>query len=454
MVLPTRGQRDWDDELNNEISRLDLDVQTAKSDAVSARNTAISAAQSADAAALSASQAATSAQTAASAATAPTDETVAAKVNDPASQTSAALSATYASKDDLDGITVAPPPAMEAWFAALANRDNAPAKWYAIGDSITEGTQATAYTKRWVQRALDGIRTRFPTSGLTGGGRGHVPPYYDGVSMGTAYTSLSGTPGKETSFGIGRRCAVMDGTEAYTYTITGTSFDVWYTQGTTTGTIGVSVDGGAVQNIATSGEALIDGKTWNSGALSAGSHTVQITVVSGTVYFCGLTVYDGDESKGVRLYEGGHYGWKTTDWVSNSPQWQNTLTTVEPHLVTIALMTNDYQASVAPATCKTNIETLIAAVRSKTTIDPSVVLVVYPERGDVASPAYPWSDYVQVAHDIAATDAAVAVLDLTTRYTSPGVSNTLGLWGGDTIHPTDKGHALIADTFVGFVSPR
>lgn len=343
--------------------------------------------------------------------------------------------------------------ALESWFAALANRDNSPAKWLAIGDSITEGSSASANTKRWVQRSLDLLRARFPTAGLTGGGFGHIPAYYNGTSMGTAYTSLTGvTPGTDNTFGFGRRSAVMSGNSVYTYTITGTSFDLWYVQGPSTGTIGVSIDGGAVTSIPTTGN-LTDGKKWNSGALSAGSHTVAVSVVSGSNYFTGITVHNGDETKGIKLWEAGHYGWKTGDWTSNASYWPMCANTLQPNLVSIALMTNDYQGNVDPATCKSNIQSIISAVRGQVTIPPSFVLVCYPARTDVTSPTYPWSSYVNAAHSIAASDSAVSVLDLSARMSTPA-NTALATWAGDKVHPVDKGHALIADTFVGFVSPR
>ena len=74
--------------------------------------------------------------------------------------------------------------ALEPWFAALANRDNAPAKWLAIGDSITEGMGASTNINRWTQRSLTGLRNRFATTGLTGGGFGFLPSHYDSTSMG------------------------------------------------------------------------------------------------------------------------------------------------------------------------------------------------------------------------------------------------------------------------------
>jgi lysophospholipase L1-like esterase len=359
----------------------------------------------------------------------------------------AAASATTASQIVSKGA------ALEAWFSALGNRAVAPARILAIGDSITEGSNATSLLRRWVQRLLSSIRARFPQ--VPAGGIGHLPPYYIGSSMGQPFSAVSSPPpGTDTTFGLGRRCAVMSGAQSYTYTITGTSFWLWYVSGPTTGNISVTIDGGAPFTITTAASPLADGKTWTSPVLSAGSHTVQVSVASGTIYFTGLSVFNGDENAGVQLFESGHWGWKTTDWANNSAYWPGVITPIQPQLVTIALMTNDYQAGVDPATCKANLLAMIAAVRSKCATPPSIVLVTYPARGDVSNPAHAWSEYVAVAASIATADAGVAHLDLSSRYASPATTNALGNWDGDKVHPTDKGHGLIAETVLAFVSPR
>jgi len=342
--------------------------------------------------------------------------------------------------------------ALEPWHAALANRDNAPAKWLALGDSITEGMGASTNLNRWTQRSLTGLRNRFATTGLTGGGTGFLPSHYDSTSMGQPYSASSGTPVLNTDFGIGRRTAQMTGTQTYTYTITCSSFDVWYVTPTTTGTIGVQIDGGAVISVNTVGGTILDGNVWNSGALTPGTHTVVISVVAGTTYFGGISVYNGDESKGIRLYEAGHYGWTTSNWLTNSNWWPRTINTIQPHLVTIALGTNDINAGVNPKTFGTNLNSLITSIRGQITAPPSIVLVAYPARTDI-TPAYPWQSYVDQMHSIASADSLISVLDLSVRMSSP--SNTaIGTWNADKVHPVDKGHALIADTFTGFISPK
>lgn len=354
--------------------------------------------------------------------------------------------------------------ALQSWFAGLANRDNAPAKILCLGDSVTEGSSATSIANRWVARLRDQMRLRHQTAGLgSGGGTNFLPPYFDGTSMGNPWASKVGNPGKDTGFGFGRRAAVMGSTDSYTYTITGTSFDVCYASGTTTGTLTVQVDGGTVQTIATAG-SIAGGKRWNSGALSAGSHTVVIGCTGNNSYFTGLMIYNGDEAKGLQVVEGGHFGWKTTDWVGNQNFYAADITAYAPHVITLALGLNDYQAGVASATVRTNLESIISRIRTALTVKPSFVLIPWHLRGDVASPVEPWSNYVAAMYAIAAADtggvngaSGVAVFDASRRLPAPGsagAGDPFTLINTDRVHPTNKGHAVIADALTGFLSPR
>lgn len=348
-------------------------------------------------------------------------------------------------------IDVYPVHAVEPWLSAIANKDNAPARQLSIGDSITEGSNSDSIVNRWVQKLVSLYRKRYGQ--LATGGVGHIPPYYIGGSMGQPFTSVSNPPpATDTSFGFGRRCAVMSGAHFYTFTITASSFWLWYVQGPSTGTIAVSIDDGPETFINTAASPLMDGKTWNSPALSSGSHTVKVRASAGTIYFTGLTVFNGDENSGFQMFEAGHWGWKTTDWANNSGYWPEIVSKVQPQLVTIALMTNDYQANVNPATCKTNLLNMISGIKQKLNKPATILIITYPARGDVSNPQYGWSMYVNVAKEISDSDETVAHLDLSKRYTSPATSNILNNWDGDLVHPTNKGHAVIAESIFSYLN--
>ncbi|MDB5696227.1 MAG: hypothetical protein JWN21_1770, partial [Sphingomonas bacterium] len=252
-------------------------------------------------------------------------------------------------------------PALRAWHAALADRVNAPAKAVWLGDSITEGLNAPSYGTRWVERALARLRLDHPTPGVAGGFN-YLPAINTAFTQGAAppqgqpYTALTGGAlGFDTSFGLGARSAVFNAVgDGATYTVQGTSVTLHYVRGPATGTMSVSIDGGAATVINTAG--ALGMQQWSSGALTPGIHTVTVTrSAGGSVYLAGLLVFNGDEAAGVHGYDAGHFGWNTTQFAAAQSNTWASLGLIAPQLVTIALGTNDYQAQTPIATFRANL---------------------------------------------------------------------------------------------------
>jgi lysophospholipase L1-like esterase len=74
---------------------------------------------------------------------------------------------------------------------------------------------------------------------------------------------------------------------------------------------------------------------------------------------------------------------------------------------------------------------------------------------------FPWSQYVSAALNVAAADTSgpggssiVSVLDFTSIPTMPAADNdAYGFWQpGDLIHPSNRGHQMIADCLTAFLS--
>lgn len=366
-----------------------------------------------------------------------------------------------------DAVDSAASVALQAFHTALANRDNAPCVYTGVGNSIDEGANATSREKRYLSRLRDGLRTRFPTSGLgAGGGFGFLAPYYIGTTMGQPYASLiTGVPGTDTTFGWGRRAAKLSTTNrGYTYNVRGTAVDICYVQANAATSLTYTIDGGTAQTLSIP-SGLADGKRQRVSLGASGDHTVRIEWASGTdVFFTGLMVYDGDENKGIHVVESGHWGWKTSDWTANASYWTQNFTAQPAHLVTIGLLENDFSNGVPSATTKANLKTMIAAIRARHTLSPSFVLRAGHLRGDVSSPAEPYANYLQAAYEVAAEDtggpggrSGVAVFDQTRRLPAPGSTGSgdpYGLIVSDRVHYSDKGAGLTAEGLLGFLSPR
>lgn len=360
--------------------------------------------------------------------------------------------------------------ALEPWFAALANRENAPAKELKIGDSITEGAAATSAANAWARRSGVLLRRNFPTPGVgLGNSFGHsLPQYFDSPTLPNPYQAAVLTAGgftvaKDTGQGLGRRCGKMNGVgQSYTYSFTGTSFKVLGFQTAAGGVLGITIDGGARIDVNTAGSNLVKA-LYTSGALASGVHTVKLEYVSGGtfIYLADVLFFDGDEAKGIQSFEGGHYGWTSTQWITNNTTPASYVSLVAPSLVTITLGTNDYNTSIPSSTTKANIKTMIAAYRAGSSKPISFVLGCLPKRGDTVSPLEPWDNYVDAMYAIANEDtggiggrSGVAVWDASRRFADFNTSNVLGSWAADKVHPLDLLHLNLGESWAQFVSPR
>lgn len=335
--------------------------------------------------------------------------------------------------------------ALRQWYAALAGVQSAPADIYCLGDSITEGANCTSPANRWVDQMRDQLRTLYPVQGA-GGGANYIPAYYTTASL-PAPMTLAGTPSRPGGFGLGARDIVLS-TSAHsaTATVTGTSVRLYHQINPGSGVGSWQLDGGTVNTFSAAGTLSDAGQTTITFP-TRGTHTIVVKWSSGgPVYFEGMAVFDGDETKGVRVWESGYYGATTQAWldvvndpVTYGPFFIQRTGVIQPDLFLVELGTNDYASgTISAATFKTNLATIIGVLKTTTTIPPSIMLVVVHQRSTAGiTPINPWGDYVQAMYEVADTDPAVGIIDLNPRM--PAVDgDVLGLYS-DTVHPSDKG---------------
>jgi lysophospholipase L1-like esterase len=366
----------------------------------------------------------------------------------------------YASPADVRDTDVAKARALRTFRAALANRDNARCNVVAFGDSMTEGPVSTTVDKRWLNRLQNLLNSRYPTAGLTAHGDGFYPPFYASNNYPSPVTMTGGWV-QNFAFGPGNRCLYANATATMIYTITATSFSIMYVGSPTTGIFSVSVDDGPPVTVdsASGMTGVADGRLYTVEGLPAGAHTVTVAWIAGYIYMDGILVHNGDENSGICLYDSGHSGWTSGQFVQNAPAWYQAIAAFIPSLVLIGLGENDIAIGPVPSTTyKTNLRSIIAGIRGQTAgHPPSFVLWAGEQR--TGTYAEPWANYVQAIYDVAATDtggpqgaSGVTVFDLTRRIPSVSTDNSLGLFAADGVHPTDKGHAFIADALAGFLT--
>jgi lysophospholipase L1-like esterase len=368
-----------------------------------------------------------------------------------------------ASKTFTVGDATAPPSgssygdnALEHWNDAVANRNSEPATWVAWGDSFTEGQGASSRPDRWIDETLGSLRSTHPTAGVTGG-VGYLPSFYATYAPDSTWMPFTSSGGSHTwedwGGSLGNRIVNMSAGGYETFTVTGTSVDVLYSRGAG-GTFSYRVDSGAPVNVSTSGSYDPSSHVRVTFA-TPGTHTVTITGVSGTSYFEGLMVYNGDEAKGIRLYDAAHTGATTNDFTSSMWDQAEITASAKADLVTIALGANDYlSGSQTPAGVTANLQDMIDSIRSKasthSTHQPSVAVVIpwdFSAYGSVNG--YTWSDFTDAIRDVAAADSSVALLDLTSTGSPAGVGG--GLYASDGLHPSDNGQAAISAAAASFL---
>ena len=375
---------------------------------------------------------------------------------------------------DFDRLSSAAGVALMPWHTALGNLANTPAKKLQLGDSLTEGYNATSIRKRWASLEADALQQRWNPTQTARGGH-YRPAYWHGTLAGNSSipapaTLVSGTSATDSSFGFGGRCAQFNANgRGLIYTENCTSFDICYVSGPATGTIGVTVDGGTEITFTTAA-SLAGGKRWNSSTnggltLSAGSHTIQVRQVGATsCYFSGLMLYLGNETSGIQVVEAGHFGWKASDWITSNTYRLQEVGVFQPHLISIMLGANDWQAGVASSTFAANLQTLITQLRGVLTATTSFQIIACHERGDSVTSTEPWQAYVAAMRAVAASDtggiggaSGVVFTDLSRRLPKPGstgAGDPLSLIASDRVHYADKAGGLLSNAIMAGAAPR
>lgn len=397
------------------------------------------------------------------------DATVAPLVSNPATATRAALDAAYtpttavAENMPRHSAYLAHEDKLSGWRQALAGQANAAAQIVVFGDSISEGTGNTTAANRWINRAQAKLRYRY---GVSGGAEFPFIPAIPKTTTAGFPVTRSGSISVDSTYGLGWRTAVLtDATSTVTFTFTGTSAKLMYFKASGTGVMSIVVDGGTptvVDTNSTRNPPAGNGtNTWSTGALTAGTHTVQIkwdATSTQNVYVMGLLTYNGDEASGIRILDASYHGISSPFLTStrNTTASNALLAVGTVSLVVIAIETNDYGNATALATYKANIQAFIDALRTGNAQYKGNIALVNMYKSDGRDEAT-WNGYAQQLKDIAAADPRASFFDLRLRmpdiplpYNLP---QALGLFS-DSLHPNDRGSEWLGTVMADYLSLR
>lgn len=342
-----------------------------------------------------------------------------------------------------------------------------------IGDSLTEGQGASTKAHRWLDLIVSGLRT---FKGAPSGGMSFIPAWWNVYAPASTWGTFlaTGTTGTWSSLnwaGPGYRATQLNSGASITYSITGTSLDIWYYQNTAAngiGTMTVTVDGTvkATQNCAGSTEANL---RFHADMGTAGTHTVTVAASGGAVGLLGMTVYNGDETSGYQIIDAsrtsigsGQYrtptalgstggGASTGGTSANYSEAIASYAGLGVDIVVVELGANDYLHNTATsAQLQSNIQNIItdlkavlpAGVRYCVMAMPSAGLQVAPDAGQTE----PWTNY-RNAMLAAAANSGADVWDMDSANLSTSTD-----YAADNLHPNDSGHAKIATSVLSFLT--
>lgn len=329
----------------------------------------------------------------------------------------------------------------------LASRVATPFDVLFLGDSLFQGQAQSGVSARWPNRTIQRLRSRLPVPGVAGG-VGYWPTVWSHATPANPWT-FTGNQATSNTRGLGRLGKTIGATTGSgpgsgTMTFTGTGITlVWYAPGAETASI--VIDGGAPATFTGGGTPSHGLKLWSSPALTAGQHTITVTHASGNILVLqGAIVYDGDESKGIRCWEGAQSGSSAMSFngveTTNGQLWaENIGFTVVPDLVVINWMTNDATTRTA-AQYQTSLGHVRDLVRTKTS---APILWAAPWQR-AATLIEPWANYVAAMRAVADADSGesdfVNIGELVPML-NPDPFGALA----DGTHPTDKFAAYLGE---------
>ena len=156
-------------------------------------------------------------------------------------------------------------------------------------------------------------------------------------------------------------------------------------------------------------------------------------------------VADPPVAPGVQVVNGGASGMGAASYITTTTRPQ--IIALNPSAIIHMVGSNDYGMDVPISTYRTHLTNQIASLKSGITVPCVHILANSYQRLDKTGALHAWSEYRDAMKEVAAADPDnVAFIDLSPPWVEVGVpgSDPLRLIY-DTVHPTDRGHALLAD---------
>jgi len=334
-----------------------------------------------------------------------------------------------------------------------------------LGDSVTEGYGASAFTTRYVEQLNTLARQAYPTTaGGSSGGLGLIP-LAPVISMLFTWPVAGDTAGGAIDVGPIRYSvweSASEGSAARTWTAPAgtTSVRLMYFDSAAAGTFSYQVGAGAATDVSNSGAGV-------DGALTApipigGGEVLTIAWVSGNVFLHGIVHYAGDEGSGITFHACGHSGstasTASSGWMQTGSgfDWRPAIASLIPAAGAfgVFLGLNDASASVGDETAaqfQADLENMYAYLRGNAALASLPLLAVVPyDAGITYADAGGYPAYVAAVEAAAAHDGNAQVVNL--GATMPSYAADPAYYY-NSVHPNDSGHLLVAQIIEGALAP-
>lgn len=335
-----------------------------------------------------------------------------------------------------------------SWFAALSGANEQQAQMMLIGDSISEGLRLERAEDRWQSRTQATLRA------VTGARRGaafpFIPGYFNtGFDEGERYHPLAteGNVTRSSIRGMSARTLLLDDVDAaVTFKFVGTSAILHFENGGEDGVARVIVNGKPEIVVI---QSLEDGVLPFEN-LMGGGHRIRVEKVSGTVAVGGVTTYDRDETRGLRIIDGARSGMATSHIFdpTRAEAYQRYMRVTGPYqLVVVALGTNDYTGE--PVDSGSNMSQIIDVIRA---VHSGTILILGCALGRGRDPEV-WEQFESAWR--AAADSHPDVVFASVREGMPDGAVDSRLYA-DSLHPNSDGHAVmsgVVSSIIGLQAP-
>lgn len=353
------------------------------------------------------------------------------------------------------------------WFAGLAaqNAGTRNATVICVGDSTTAGwggqgsaaqTNSIAYSYPAKLALLLGngaSSSWFGDKNTLIGGAGTISlPIFDArVSLGSWTQTNSSTTASTLGGSMLRASSAAGGPLALTPTNPVDTFDIYWAQNVTLGSMTAQIDSGATTPINENGAMGVN-KTTVTAAL--GIHTLNLNWVSGLVFVVGVVAYNSTQ-KEISIINA---GWSGSDvsatagigWNMNTSSSWDPLTflrTLSADLVIIDLTINGWTAANSTGTDQANTQNIITAAQAT---GASVLLMTGVPSQISTAPTVQQQTWVTMVKALAVTNNCVCI-DWTANFGSWVAANAAGEMF-DSLHPNGFGYSVQAPLIAQILS--